>query len=228
MSTPHVVVAARHHLLQDHLVRVARSVDLSDDGGRLLGGGGGVDLLHAVKGEFPVSHTGRRLHNNRIGKAQLVLGEFGGLRRRGEDFRGGVGNAELVADFVELGLFLDQAVEVGGGLGAIYSGSFGLAADDHRRVVVGAAEEVELLAGVLLGEVVEDLQHGGFVVDVRHDGEVDDLGILGGRHGVPAEGVALHPVGLMEGPGKVVAVQVGTQEYRDQIGVHGKNCISLV
>ena len=223
---PHVVVTAGDHLLQNHLVRVAGSVDLLYDGRGFSGVGGGVDLFHAVKGEFPVGHAGRGLHDDGVAKAQLVFAQFGGVHRRGEHLGGGVGDAELVAHLVELRLFLDGPVQVGGGAGGDILRQFGLAADDHGRVVVGAAEQVKALARVGLGKVVQHPQHGGFAVDIGHDGKVHDFGILGGGHGIPAKGVALHTISLMESPGKIVAVQVGAQKYRDQIGIHSKNCIS--
>ena len=216
---PHVVVAAGDHLLQDHLVRVAGIIDLPHDGRGFLRRMGGVDLLHAVEGELPVVHAGGRLDDDGVLEAQRRGGQGVGRRRGGQHPGGRVGDAELVADFVKFGLFLEGAVEIGGGAGGDILRQFGLAADDHGRVVVGAAEQVKPLAGVLLGKVAQHPQHGGLVVDVGHDGEPDDAGILGGRHGVTAEGVAHHAVGFMKGAGKVVAVQIGPQEYGDQIGV---------
>ena len=224
---PHVVVAAGDHLLQDHLVRVAGVVDLPHDGRRFLRRVGGVDLLHAVEGEFPVIHAGGGLDDEGVAEAQRCGGKGPGFHGSGQHPGGRVGDAELVAYLVELGLFLDGAVEAGGGAGGDVLRQFGLAADDHGRVVVGAAEQVEPLAGVLGGKVAQHPQHGGLVVDVGHDGEPDDAGVLGGRHGVTAEGVTHHAVGFMKGAGKVVAVEVGPQKYGDQVGVHRENCISL-
>ena len=224
---PHVVVAAGDHLLQDHLVRVAGIIDLPHDGRGFLRRMGGVDLLHAVEGELPVVHAGGGLDDDGVLEAQRRGGQGVGRRRGGQHPGGGVGDAELVAYLVELGLFLEGTVEAGGGAGGDILRQFGLAADDHGRVVVGAAEQVKPLAGVLFGEVAQHPQHGGLVVDVGHDGELYDAGVLGGRHGVAAKGVADHAVGLMEGAGEVVAVEVGPQKYGDQVGVHRENCISL-
>ena len=148
----------------------------------------------------------RRLDDDGVGKAQFILGQLSGIDRCGQDFRVGVGDAELLADLVELGLFLDGAVQVGGRAGGNILGQLGLAADDHRGVIVGAAEQIEPLALMLCRKLVQ---------------KVDDFGILGRSHRVAAIGVALDAVSLMERPGKVVAVQVCTKEYRDNVG-HGK------
>ena len=217
----HVVVAARHHLLQDHAVRVAAGIDRFDDLGGLGGGGGGVDLLHRVKRMLPVINAGRRLDDDGVGKAQFILGQLGGIDRCGQNFRVGVGDAELLADLVELGLFLDGAVQVGGRAGGDILGQLGLAADDHRGVIVGAAEQIEPFALMLCRKLVQNAQHRVLVVHIGHGGKVDDFGILGRSHRVAAIGVALDAVSLMERPGKVVAVQVCTKEYRDNVG-HGK------
>ena len=107
---PHVVVAARHHLLQDHLVRVAAGVDVPHNFGGFVRAFGGVDFLHAVKGKLPIVYAGRRLDNDRIRKAQLGSRQLAGLHRRGQHLGGGVGDAELVAHFIELGLFLHGGV----------------------------------------------------------------------------------------------------------------------
>ena len=216
-----MVVAARHHLQQDHAVRVAAGKDRFDDLGGLGGGGGGVDLLHRVKRMLPVINAGRWLDDDGVGKAQFILGQLGGIDRCGQDFRVGVGDAELLADLVELGLFLDRAVQVSSGAGGNILGQLGLAADDHGGVVIGAAEQVKALTLMLCGKVMQNTQHGILVVHIGHGGKVDELGILCRRHRVAAVGVALHAVGLMECAGKVVAVQVCTKEYRDNVG-HGK------
>ena len=170
---------------------------------------------------LPVINAGRWLDDDGVGKAQFILGQLGGIDRCGQDFRVGVGDAELLADLVELGLFLDGAVEVGGRAGGDILGQLGLAADDHRGVIVGAAEQIEPLALMLCRKLMQNAQHRVLVVHIGHGGKVDDFGILGRSHRVAAIGVALDAVSLMERPGKVVAVQVCTKEYRDNVG-HGK------
>ena len=169
---------------------------------------------------LPVINAGRRLDDDGVGKAQFILGQLGGIDRCGQNFRVGVGDAELFADLVELGLFLDGAVQVGGRAGGDILGQLGLAADDHRGVIVGAAEQIEPLALMLCRKLVQNAQHRVLVVHIGHGGKVDDFGILGRSHRVAAIGVALDAVSLMERPGKVVAVQVCTKEYRDNVG-HG-------
>ena len=216
-----MVIPARNHLLQHHPVRVAAGVNGFHNLGGLGGGGGGVDLLHRVKGVLPVVNTGRRLDDDGIGKAQLFLGQLGGVHRGSQDLGVRVGDAELIADLVELGLFLDRAVQVGSGAGGNILGQLGLAADDHGGVVIGAAEQVKALTLMLCGKVMQNTQHGILVVHIGHGGKVYELGILCRRHRIAAVGVALHTVGLMECAGKVVAVQVCTKEYRDNVG-HGK------
>ena len=109
----------------------------------------------------------------------------------------------------------------GGGAGGDILRQLGLAADDHRGVIVGAAEQIEPLALMLCRKLVQNAQHRVLVVHIGHGGKVYKLGILCRRHRVAAVGVALHAVGLMECAGKVVAVQVCTKEYRDNVG-HGK------
>ena len=170
---------------------------------------------------LPVINAGRWLDDDGVGKAQFILGQLGGIDRCGQDFRVGVGDAELLADLVELGLFLDGAVQVGGRAGGDILGQLGLTADDHRGVIVGAAEQIEPLALMLCRKLVQNAQHRVLVVHIGHGGKVDDFGILGRSHRVAAIGVALDAVSLMERPGKVVAVQVCTKEYRDNVG-HGK------
>ena len=150
----HMVIAARHHLLQHHPVRVAAGVNGFHDLGGLGGGGGGVDLLHRVKGVLPVVNAGRRLDDDGVGEAQLILGQLGGVHRRGQNFGIRVGDAELLADFIKFGLFLDGAVQVSGGAGGDILGQLGLAADDHSGIVVGAAEQIQPLALMLRGEIV--------------------------------------------------------------------------
>ena len=216
-----MIVTARDQLLQQHPVGVAACVDGAHDLGGLGGGGGGVDLLHRVKGVLPVVDAGGRLYDDGIGKAQLFLGQLGGVHRGSQDLRVRVRDAELVADLVELGLFLDRAVQVGSRAGGNILGQLGLAADDHGGVVIGAAEQVKALTLMLCGKVMQNTQHGILVVHIGHGGKVYELGILGRRHRVAAVGVALHAVGLMECAGKVVAVQVCTKKDRDNVG-HGK------
>ena len=149
-----MVVAARHHLLQQHLVGVAAGVDGAHDLGGFVGGMGGVDLFHTVKGEFPVIHAGAGLDDQGVAKAQLFLAQFGGVHGRGQHLGGGVGNAEFVADLVELRLFLHGGVQVGGGTGGDVLRQLCLAADDHGGVIVGAAEQVQPLTGMLCGKVL--------------------------------------------------------------------------
>ena len=216
-----MVIAARHHLLQHHPVRVAAGIDRLDDLGGLGGGGGGVDLLHRVKGVLPVVNAGGRLYDDGVGEAQLFRGQLGGVHRGSQDLGVRVGDAELIADLVELGLFLDRAVQVSSRAGGNILGQLGLAADDHGGVVIGAAEQVKALTLMLCGKVMQNTQHGILVVHIGHGGKVDDFGILGRSHRVAAVGVALDAVSLMERPGKVIAVQVCTKEYRDNVG-HGK------
>ena len=137
-----------------------------------------------------------------VGEAQARGAEGGGVRRGVQHLRFGVGDAELVADLIERGLFLQRGVQPGGGAGGDVLGQFGLAADDHGRVVVGAAEQVQPLAGVLRCKVAQHAQHRRFAVDVGHHGKVYDAGILRRRHGVAAESVTLDAVSLMEGRGQ--------------------------
>ena len=212
-----MIVTAWDQLLQQHPVGVAACVDGAHDLGGLGRGGGGVDLLHRVKGVLPVVNAGGWLYDDGVGKAKLFLGQLGGVHRGSQDLGVRVGDAELIADLVELGLFLDRAVQVGSGAGGNILVQLGLAADNHGGVVIGAAKQVKALTLMLCGKVMQNTQHGILVVHIGHGGKVYKLGILCRRHRVAAVGVALHAVSLMEGPGKVVAVQVCAKEYRDNI-----------
>ena len=84
------------------------------------------------------------------------------------------------------------------GPGGNILGQLGLAADNHRGVIVGAAEQIEPLALMLCRKLVQNAQHRVLVVHIGHGGKVDDLGILGRSHRVAAIGVALDAVSLME------------------------------
>ena len=210
----HEAVVAGNSVLQNDNVRVARAVDLRENGRGLLRRGGGIHFLHAVEGVLPVQNAAGGLYDYRVREAQRFGRQGGGVHGAfgAEGF--GVGDAVLVAQSVKIRLGNQLVPQLRRDVRRdAVRGQ--LVPDVHEQagVIVGTTHDDERFVRVCGGEIRYRAQQCVRAVDVRHGGEADQAGIHGIAHGPAAKGVRTHAVGLVEGARQRVAVHVRADEH---------------
>ena len=213
----HLAVRAGDHVLQNHDVGIARTVNFAEDGRGFVGSVGHVDLFHAVERIFPVEDARRRLDDDGIRKTDLVLAEFrSGQRLRGAE-RLRVRDAVLVAHFIEIGLGDELVPQIG--VDVRRDAVLGQAAlDFHQQagVVVGAAHDDAGLVRVGVCEVRDGPDERVGRVDVGDVGALDDAAVHRVAHAPAAERVAHHAVCLVERARHGIAVHIRADENRHE------------
>ena len=193
------------------MIGVTGGVHLVQGGKQLLPALADVDLGQLVDAAGPVGY--------RVGR----LGDVGRSPGQGEvvthgfvvDEGGGVVDAVLVAQGVKL-LLVDEgvqqlAVNVGG------NGVFRqlvLAVGGQLDIAVAAAHDQDLLVRKLLAHLSYILAEGVGALVVGAHPVVDDGAAVAGEGGVAAIGNALDAVGLMEGTGHAVHVDIAAKQQR--------------
>ena len=139
-------------------------------------------------------------------------------------------DAVLIAQLVEF-LLVDEgiqqaAVDVGGNY--IFRQGV-LAVGGQLDIAVPAAQEDHLFAGKLLRRGLDVTPEGGLVLVVRAHPIVNDGAAVAGEGWVLAKGHRAHPVGLVEGPGHAVYVDIAAKEQRLEFQVrHDKTSLNVL
>ena len=158
-----------------------------------------------------------------VGHAVGGLGDIGGAEGQGEvvahglvvDEGGWVVHPVPVAQLIEL-LLVDEGVQQGpvdvGGHHV--GGELVLAVGGQLHIAVPAAQEQNGLVRELLRHRLGVAAEGVGALVVRAHPVVNDGAAVAGEGGVLAVGDAPHPIGLVEGPGHAVYVDVAAEQQR--------------
>jgi len=213
---PHIGVVPGDELLKDHVVGVASGVDLIQGGQKLLPALTDIDLGQRVDPGGPVGHAVGGLGDVGRAKGQGEVVAHGLVVNKG----GGVVDAVPVAQLIEL-LLVDQGVQQGpvdiGGGHVVRQ--LVLAVGGQLHIAVPAAQQKDGLVRKLLGHRPDVAAEGVGALVVRTDPVVQNGATVTGEGGILAEGDAAHPIGLMEGPGHAVYVDVAAEEQRLEVQV---------
>ena len=129
-------------------------------------------------------------------------------------------DAVPVAQLVEL-LLVDEGVQQGPvDVGGDHvGGELVFAVGGQLHIAVPAAQQEDLLVRELLGHRPDVAAEGVGALVVRAGAVVQDGAAVAGEGGVLAVGDALHPIGLVEGPGHAVYIDVAAEEQRLKVQV---------
>ena len=134
----------------------------------------------------------------------------------------GVVDAELVAELIEVFLVVELADGVAGNVGGDAVGGEGLLVLGRQlHIAVAAAHDQNGLVRKLSGHVGHVLAEGLGVLVLGADPVVDDIGAVSRAGGKLAKADRLDPVGLVEGTGHAVDVDVPAEEQGLEIVFHG-------
>ena len=175
------------------------------------------DLLVAGEGVLPIGHPVGRLTDvgGLEGEGEVVAH----LRPVDEGVR--MVDAVLVTQGVKL-LLVDQGVDklpAHRGGQAVW-GELVLVLRGQLHIAVPAADDQDGLVRKLPGHLGHVLPEGGRVLVVRAHPVVDDGGAIGRAGGKLAIAHRAHPIGLMEGPGHAVHVDVAPKEQGLEVVFH--------
>ena len=158
-----------------------------------------------------------------VGHAVGGLGDVGGAEGQGEvvahglvvDEGGRVVDAVPVAQLVEL-LLVDEGIQQGpvdiGGDHIV--GKLVPAVGGQLHITVPAAQQEDLFVRELPGHLPHVAAEGVGALVVQTGAVVQNGAAVAGEGGVFAIGDALHPIGLVEGPGHAVYIDVAAKEQR--------------
>ncbi len=123
-------------------------------------------------------------------------------------------DAVPVAQGVELLLVGELVQQLPADIIALYiGGKLVLQVGGQLHIAVPAADDQHRLVRELGGHIVHISQKDGFVLVFQAGPVVDDGAVGAGEGGGKlAEGDALHPVGLVEGPGHAVHIDVAAEQ----------------
>ena len=198
------------------MVGVTGGVHLVQGSQQLLPALADIDLGQRVDPSGPVGHAVGGLGDIGRAEGQREVMAHGFVINEG----GGVVDAVPVAQLIEL-LLVDQGVQ---------QSSVDIGGDDVVRqlvlavcgqlyIAVPTAQQKDGLVRELLGHRPNVAAEGVGAFVVWADPVVQNGAAVAGEGGVFAEGDAAHPIGLMEGSGHAVYVDVAAEEQRLEIQV---------
>ena len=208
---PHIAVVPGDELLEDHVVLIARSIDVVQALQQLLPALADIDLGQGVVPAGPIGHG--------VGG----LGDIGRAPGQGEvvahglviDKGGRVVHPVLVAQLIEP-LLVDEGVQQilrDIGCDDVFRQMVPVAGG-QLDIAVAAAQQQDGLVRKFFGHRPGVAQEGLVALVVRADPIVEDGAAVAGEGGIFAKGHRAHAIGLVKGPGHAVYVDIAAEEQR--------------
>ena len=209
---PHIGVVPGDELLEDHPARIARGVHLIQGGKQLLPRLADIHLFQLAVAGGPVGHAVGGLGH--IGRPPGQLKVVAHVPRI--DKGGRVVDAILVAQGIELLLVGELVQQPAADIITLHVGRKAvLQVGGQLHIAVPAADDQHRLARAFPGHVFHVLQEYVRVLVLQAGPVVDDGAVGAGEGGGKlAEGDAFHPVGLVEGPGHAVYIDIAAEQKR--------------
>ena len=228
----HVLVVARHAVLQDQVIGITARIHIANYLLKLRAIGNLVGLLLPLELVLPPHDAVGRLQDHREGEVDLVEHLGGRLalsveHRHGKGERMRIGHAVLLAQLVEDFLLLALLEHLVGRIGRndVRGKLAGvLSLRGKRYIVVAAAHKDNLLIGIGLRDTVDGLDHDRHGIDIHVRRVVDDLAAIRRAGLVLAKDEALDLILLIEGTRHRIGVDVAAEQHGDKLALCKLQC----